>query len=427
MWGIASRNFLLQGHRYRVLLIALVLGGVVFTLLFGVGASLTKTVREKAARYFSGDVVVLAVERKNDFVLDDPGAVQSAILSSQVDWQDWHRRSLYYAGDAQLFFDGSSLIQRRVVGVDFSVEAEAFRNLDFADGVGPSAEGSANGVWISDDTARRLRLKVGQAVILLLSTVQGYRNTVNLEVAGIFADSSLFGFACYLDFRVLNRALGRPEGSLTEIGLTLAPGQDEAAAAAAIHRSLSGKVPLAPLTATKEALEQWSKTNKKMPKSYGVLTLAGRMEQIRDLIESIRLVNLLLTAVFLVVVSIGVYNTYQMIVFERTKEIGTMRALGMQRTGVVVLFLSESLILGFLGALGGLLLGTLALWGLGLLDFSGNLLAEMFLVKGRLAWAWPLDSVLGVVAVMVATSLFGALVPSLRGARQKPVDALRQE
>lgn len=427
MWGIALRNFLLQGHRYRVLVTALILGGTVFTLLFGVTASLTKTVREKAARYFSGDLVVLAVERKNDFVIDHEAEITTAIRQSGIAAEAYHRRSLYYSGDAQLFFDGESLIQRRVVGVDFGQEFASFATMDFTDGAPPSAEGSPDGLWVSDDTARRLHLHVGDQVTLMMATIRGYKNTLRLKIEGIFADSSLFGFACYLDYRVLNGAVGRPTEAITELGLTLPSSWNETLAAQNLQRALEPLVPMAPLVITKEALDKWSKANRTAPKSYGVLTLTGRLKQINDLINAVQLVNLLLTTVFLFIVSIGVYNTYQMVIFERVKEIGTMRALGLTRSGVVQLFLSECVILGLLGALAGLGLGTLALFLLGSVDFSGNLLAEMFLVKGHLAWVWPWENVLQVVAVMMVTSIAGATAPALRAAQQRPVDALRNE
>jgi len=405
---------------------ALVLGAVVFTLLFGVTASLTKTVREKAARYFTGDIVVTKADRKRGLTIDHEAELWKAIDSSGVSFVAKHRRTVYYDADAQLFFNGASLIQRRVAGVDFSVEAPSFGTLDFVAGTAPGPVGNEAGVWISDDSARRLHVKVGDSVILLLTSGMG-KNTVNLTVRGIFADSSLFGFACYLDIGTLNIALGHPEDAVTELGVTLAPGWNELDAARRLHGALGEVVPLAPLLPSWESVERWAKGHRDQPQSYGLLPLTGRLDQINDLIEAIRLVNIILTLVFLVVVSIGVYNTYQMIVFERIKEIGTMRALGLQRPGVVFLFLSEAVMLALVGAGLGLVLGTMVLWSLCQVDFSGNLLAEMFLVKGHLAWVWPLDHVTLVVGVMVLTSLVGALVPASKAAWERPVDALRQE
>lgn len=427
MWGIAWRNFILQFSRYRVLGTALVLGALVFTVLFGVTASLTQTVREKAARYFSGDVMVMAFHDPRDWLIRDEAAIAAALDGAGLDIAFHHRRSLYYETDAKLVFNGSSLIQRRVIGLDFSVERANFSRQEFLSGGVPEGAVPVDGLWVSNDTAQRLHLRVGDEVTLMVKTVTGFRNTVSLKLAGIFQDSSFFGFASYLDFRTLNKVLGRPEGAITELGISLASGADSDQAARAVWRRMQGHVPTAPWVGTLDNAYDWARGRPLEDPAYAVFPLSGRLKQINDLIQAIYAVNALLALVFLVVVAIGVYNTYQMIAFERTREIGTLRAMGMQKMTVVALFLTESLMLGFLSSVTGLLLGTLALWLLGQIDFSGNLLAQMFLAKGRVAFAWPWQNVVAVLAVMWLTTFVGAAVPAWRSAAQRPVDALRHE
>ena len=427
MWGIAWRNFILQFHRYRVLGTALVLGAIVFTVLFGVTESLTRTVREKAARYFSGDVMVLALDHPRDWVIHDEPAIEAAFDASGLNIAYHHRRSLYYETDAKLVFNGASLVQRRVIGLDFDVERANFSRQEFVEGGVPDGKVPENGLWISNDSAQRLHVRVGDEVVLMVKTAKGFRNTITLRLAGIFQDSSFFGFASYLDYRTLNKVLARPPQTITELGISLATGGDSDAGAKAVWRRLKASVPTLPWVGTLDAAYDWSDNNLVTTTTYAVLPLSGRLKQINDLIQAIYAVNALLAFVFLVVVAIGVYNTYQMIAFERTREIGTMRALGMQRGSVVSLFLTESLMLGGLSSIAGLLLGAATLWLLGQLDFSGNLMTQMFLQKGHVAWAWAWPNVLAVVAVMWLTTLAGAIRPALRAAYARPVEALRQE
>jgi len=426
MWGIAWRNFGLQFHRYRVLLAALTLGAVVFTILFGVTTSLTGTVREKAARYFSGDVMVLSFTPKKDWVIADEPAVSRALdaLGSEALYR--HRRSLYYETDARLIFNGTSLVQRRVIGVDFQVERENFSRLEFVEG-GLPAEVPGDGLWVSNDTAERLHIRTGDEVTLRIRTLQGFVNTVPLRLAGIFQDSSFFGFASYLDYRTLNRALGRPENTVTELGASLSAHGNPEEAARRVLRALEDRAPTLPWVGSLEHAYEVTDAARPTKATYAVLPLSGRLKQINDLIQAIYSVNVLLAAVFLVVVAIGVYNTYQMIAYERTKEIGTMRALGMQKPAVVLLFLAESVLLGLLSSVAGLGLGSLGLAVLGQVDFSGNPLAQMFLQHGRVAWAWPWQNVAAVVGVMWLTTIAGALIPAWRAASRRPVDALRQD
>jgi len=427
MWGIAARNFILQFHRYRVLGTALVLGALVFTVLFGVTESLTRTVREKAARYFSGDVMVLGLNQPRDWVIHDEPAILKAFDTAGLDVAYHHRRSLYYETDAKLLFNGASLVQRRVIGLDFSVERANFSRQEFLEGGVPTGDVPLDGLWVSADTAQRLHVRVGDDVVLMVKTTKGFRNTATLKLAGIFQDSSFFGFASYLDYRTLNKVLGRPETVITELGISLRSGANSDDAAKAVWRRLKDLVPTVPWVATLDAAYTWGDKNPPQTTTYAVLPLSGRLKQINDLIQAIYAVNALLALVFLVVVAIGVHNTYQMIAFERTKEVGTMRALGMQKGSVVSLFLIESLMLGFLSTVTGLLLGALALWLLSSVDFSGNVMTQMFLEKGHVAWAWAWQNVLAVLGVMWLTTLTGAAWPAWKAASTRPVDSLRQE
>jgi len=70
----------------------------------------------------------------------------------------------------------------------------------------------------------------------------------------------------------------------------------------------------------------------------------------------------LVFAIIAIIVTMSVLNTIGMAVVERTREIGTLRAIGLKRPGVVKLFGIESACLGFIGAIGGLII-TLAFAG----------------------------------------------------------------
>ncbi len=65
----------------------------------------------------------------------------------------------------------------------------------------------------------------------------------------------------------------------------------------------------------------------------------------------------MLLFILLVIVVIGIMNTLAIAIRERTREIGTLRAIGMQRRAVLRLFLLESALLGLAGVVGGALVG----------------------------------------------------------------------
>jgi putative ABC transport system permease protein len=122
-------------------------------------------------------------------------------------------------------------------------------------------------------------------------------------------------------------------------------------------------------------------------------------------------------AVALVLGSVGMLNTMLMSIFERTHEIGLLRAVGWRRRRVLALVLGEALIL----AVGGTILGSvLAVIGLRILTMFPT-------ARGFIDRNLPLE-VLGIAFAMgVGLSVLGGLYPALRAAALDPTEALRHE
>ncbi|HEX4067671.1 MAG TPA: ABC transporter permease [Acidobacteriaceae bacterium] len=119
----------------------------------------------------------------------------------------------------------------------------------------------------------------------------------------------------------------------------------------------------------------------------------------------------------LLVAALGIANTMAMSVFERTKEIGVLRAIGWSRRRVMGLILVEAAALGAAGGVAGTALGWLALHILGALPQTASI-ASTTLSTSTLVDGLVMAILVGVVA--------GA-VPAWRGAQLSPVEALRHE
>jgi putative ABC transport system permease protein len=114
---------------------------------------------------------------------------------------------------------------------------------------------------------------------------------------------------------------------------------------------------------------------------------------------------------------IGVMNTMLMAVLERTREIGTLRALGWTRRAIIWLILREAGILGFAGGIAGSLIA-FGLYRLMLLiPTYGSMIPVNWTVE---AFAYSIGSAL-------ALGLLGGIYPALRATRMQPVEALRYE
>jgi ABC-type antimicrobial peptide transport system permease subunit len=114
---------------------------------------------------------------------------------------------------------------------------------------------------------------------------------------------------------------------------------------------------------------------------------------------------------------LGMLNTMLMSVLERTREIGVRRALGWRRRHVLGLILRESLVLGVLGGVLGILIG------LGL----GRLVAMLPGLYGGMAPLYSLKIFAQALLVAAVAGTIGGLYPAWRATRMRPVEALRYE
>ncbi len=132
-----------------------------------------------------------------------------------------------------------------------------------------------------------------------------------------------------------------------------------------------------------------------------------------DLTRYVRLGTFAIAAVALLAAGIGIMNIMLVSVTERTKEIGTRKAVGATRQAIVVQFLSEALLLTLFGGITGILAGLLA----------GNTLAVVMDIPPIIQIEWV---AVGVVACLVIGIIFGTY-PAWKAASLDPIEALRYE
>jgi putative ABC transport system permease protein len=121
------------------------------------------------------------------------------------------------------------------------------------------------------------------------------------------------------------------------------------------------------------------------------------------------------SAIAVIIGAIGMLNTMIMSVFERTKEIGTLRAIGWKKSRIIQMVLGESLVLSIVGAFVG------SACGLALVKFLSKLPNAASVVEGKVA---PAVIVQG-FAVAIIVGLAGAIYPALWSANLLPTEALR--
>jgi putative ABC transport system permease protein len=133
-----------------------------------------------------------------------------------------------------------------------------------------------------------------------------------------------------------------------------------------------------------------------------------------DSIKSLLNVLYVLLALSVLVSLFGIVNTLVLTVFERTRELGMLRAIGLTRGQVKRMIRQESVITALIGAVIGILLGLLLAW----------LLAARL---DEIAFTVPTAQLVIFAVVAVVVGIFAAIWPARRAARLNPLEALQYE
>jgi ABC-type antimicrobial peptide transport system permease subunit len=147
------------------------------------------------------------------------------------------------------------------------------------------------------------------------------------------------------------------------------------------------------------------------------VSLSSEFAQSTDSMEQMAAMTAVIGGLALVVGAIVVANTMLMSIYERTREIGTLRAVGWRKKRILSQVVQESLLLCLLAAGFGSVLGVGLMW----------LVARVPMVGSMLAPAWDAGIFVRAVIVALVVGLISGLYPAWRASRLRPVEALRYE
>ena len=134
-------------------------------------------------------------------------------------------------------------------------------------------------------------------------------------------------------------------------------------------------------------------------------------------------------AIALLVAAIGIANTMAMSILERTREIGLMKAVGATNRDVLAIFLGEAAGIGFLGGLGGVIIGWLAGQGINVIAivYLANQASQQGGMPPSVAVYTPFWLPLFALIFSTIIGMISGLYPALRAATMIPVIALKYE
>lgn len=264
-----------------------------------------------------------------------------------------------------------------------------------------------DGILLGQSMAKALHARIGQEYVIMTSNSDGVMNGFPFKVQGIVTHQGMglfLDYMIYLDIHTARRLLYLDRNEAFELAVALKPEVNQSQAIESLRREFT-------TAGMKLRVDGWEKS---LGIFYGILT-------------GIRVMPGMMLVVILLVVSLGIINTVLMSVLERTREIGTMLALGTRPRQVLTVFLLETGILGAVAAGIGCIIGAGVIIWLGWTGIPATVDAMEFVLGGKrlfLSIDWPglFISFGGTIVLSMVASYF----PARRVTRIDPVQALRQ-
>lgn len=160
------------------------------------------------------------------------------------------------------------------------------------------------------------------------------------------------------------------------------------------------------------------KDQEERQETFEVQTSAQLLDTFSTIFAVIQAVFVGIAAISLVVGGIGIMNTMYTSVLERTKEVGTMKAVGAKNSDILFIFLFESGLLGLVGGIIGVILG--AGIGKSVEYIATNALGTNYL-QAIISW----ELVVGALTFSFVIGALSGVLPAMQAAKMKPAEALR--
>jgi len=425
---IAVKNVSREKRRSMLLACAIAFGLMVIILVGSLADGILDSFVNKQSGLISGHVVVqgLRYSSRDQLIsrLEEKDPVIEYSREFFGESLDIQKRS----SAVGTFVNGSNSYQQMIVGIDADQEVLLKELLIMEKGHYLDRK---EGILLSAAVAEELQLEIGDRVMMKTRTLSGMNNVADFIVEGIISEDlgPISDLAAFVQRPFLNQIIGIPEEDATEVHLFLDEKNSSEVQAAQFWQYLKDQG-LALVERPEDKKERQEIMARLSSQDWD-----GARYHIRSLEEIYSFVYvvgaflngtaLIVMLILLGIILVGIGNTLRMMIFERRREIGTLRAMGMQRRAVVRVFWLEMLIIAALGVL----MGSLLALGAGLIIRSitfdaGHTFLSMFLYQKHLTLSFNLSRFAGNAVLILFLVWLASLIPASKAAKIDPARAI---
>lgn len=261
-----------------------------------------------------------------------------------------------------------------------------------------------NEILVGRKLADKMKFKTGSKLVLTFTDTSADIVSAAFRIAGIYQteNTPLDERNVYVKMNDLNELLGTGD-AFHEIVVLLKNDNDLAIA----QQDLKNKYP-------GQLVESWKEIS----------------PETELMVNTLDYYMYIIVGIIMLALAFGIINTMLMAILERTREIGMMVALGMNRAKLFLLVLLETVFLTIIGTPFGLLIGWLAteyfsINGIDIASFAGEAMSS-FGFSSMIYPEFPWEQLPSILIIVILTALFSCIFPAIKSGRLQPVEALRK-
>ena len=400
---LAWRN--IWRHRRRTVIIVLAMGLSLGMMMFydGLMDGFNNAIAGNAVRVLGGNVQVHAAGYREKVdsnplipLKDDTAVVKAALAQPNVIAA---ARRIQTGG---LITNREGSFSMSIIGIEPQAEAPVSLIAQHIVAGRYLQTDDQDSVLIGKGLADALALKVGDRVMMVGSDIHKQNRQRTMTVIGIYdiGIPSMEKTTSYISLAEAQDLFGL-RGQSTEVQITLKRVGTETAVVNALTPLLPGY-----------EVESWAK-------NYPELSNAvGRKNIVMDIFSII----------IVMIAGIGILNLLLMAIYERTREIGLLGAMGLKPYQIATTFILEGALIGFVGVLAGVAVGlvvNLSLMRVGM-DYSqfAGVTDYMALISGKVYPTLGVSKLAMRAIIMLVIAALAALIPAMLASRREPSEAL---